>query len=413
MPDEATTNTDEKAKAKNRLWGLIADEVSGVGAGANRETDWVIMKTGEQSSEDASKAVWSTSYINDLPDSAFLLIESGGKKDDEGKTTPRSLRHLPYKDKDGKVDIPHTTNAIARAPQLKVEGLSQEDKEKLQERARAILEDASKSDAKKSADTDGEENPEMPDKEPVQIEKSEDMLDRARDILWSAMDKLKERFYPQDEAARESVLDAVITAVKGQSEVLMSDDTVEKASDIVAEALSEALKTDDVAKAIFAIGPRPVAPTAEPESEPAPEPVPEPESVKKEDTKDDSDVEKAGKKQMSNNRARKWRSTMAAMVKLLHEMDPSLEKEALWPAPAAKSDDNETPVEPEKSEVEKQNEALAAENARLKAEVAKAKRRPAPSNMQVVEEPTKPVEKNKFRINRMDINEGLGLLLHR
>lgn len=33
-----------------------------------------------------------------LPDSAFAYIEPGGKKDSEGKTTPRSLRHFPIHD---------------------------------------------------------------------------------------------------------------------------------------------------------------------------------------------------------------------------------------------------------------------------------------------------------------------------
>jgi hypothetical protein len=60
---------------------------------------------------------WTTEYINDLPDSSFAYIEPSGTKDGEGKTTPRTLRHLPYKDKDGKVDLPHLRNALARLPQ--------------------------------------------------------------------------------------------------------------------------------------------------------------------------------------------------------------------------------------------------------------------------------------------------------
>lgn len=62
-------------------------------------------------------ATWTAAYINDLPDSAFLHIEPGGAKDDEGKTTPRSLRHFPYRDSGGKVDLPHLRNALARIPQ--------------------------------------------------------------------------------------------------------------------------------------------------------------------------------------------------------------------------------------------------------------------------------------------------------
>jgi len=38
-------------------------------------------------------ASWTTAERNALPDSCFACIEAGGKKDSEGKTTPRSLRH--------------------------------------------------------------------------------------------------------------------------------------------------------------------------------------------------------------------------------------------------------------------------------------------------------------------------------
>jgi len=82
-------------------------------------------------------AVWTTKYINDLPDSAFLYIESGGKKDEEGKTVPRNLRHFPYKNVSGKIDLPHLRNAIARIPQS---NLPADIKDKLQAKARNILE---------------------------------------------------------------------------------------------------------------------------------------------------------------------------------------------------------------------------------------------------------------------------------
>lgn len=62
-------------------------------------------------------AEWTTAHVNDLPDSAFLYVEGGGEKDGEGKTTPRSLRHFPYKGADGKVDVAHLRNALARIPQ--------------------------------------------------------------------------------------------------------------------------------------------------------------------------------------------------------------------------------------------------------------------------------------------------------
>lgn len=82
-------------------------------------------------------AVWTTAYVNNLPDSAFFHISPGGEKDEEGKTKPRSLRHLPYKDADGKVDLPHLRNAIARAPQ--VNGLAPEKAKAIQARAQKML----------------------------------------------------------------------------------------------------------------------------------------------------------------------------------------------------------------------------------------------------------------------------------
>lgn len=81
-------------------------------------------KSGDEETELADKGVkkfakWTRAFINDLPDSSFAYIEKGGKKDKDRKTVPRSLRHLPYKDASGKVDLPHLRNAIARAPRVK------------------------------------------------------------------------------------------------------------------------------------------------------------------------------------------------------------------------------------------------------------------------------------------------------
>lgn len=59
--------------------------------------------------DEVERAAESTADQNDLPDSAFAYIEPGGKKDSEGKTTPRSLRHYPVNDK------AHADNAAGRA----------------------------------------------------------------------------------------------------------------------------------------------------------------------------------------------------------------------------------------------------------------------------------------------------------
>lgn len=42
-------------------------------------------------------------YVDNLPDSAFAVIKSGGTKDSEGKTAPRSLRMLPHHDDAGEI----------------------------------------------------------------------------------------------------------------------------------------------------------------------------------------------------------------------------------------------------------------------------------------------------------------------
>lgn len=85
---------------------------------------------------------WSTAYVNDLPDSAFLYIEEGGTEED-GKTTPRSLRHLPYKNAEGEVDLPHLRNALARINQVQDKdgnNLSAAVQERIRTTAQRILE---------------------------------------------------------------------------------------------------------------------------------------------------------------------------------------------------------------------------------------------------------------------------------
>jgi hypothetical protein len=44
---------------------------------------------------------WSKAFVENLPDSSFLVIDAGGDKDSEGKTFPRTLRHFPIKDETG------------------------------------------------------------------------------------------------------------------------------------------------------------------------------------------------------------------------------------------------------------------------------------------------------------------------
>jgi hypothetical protein len=91
------------------------------------------------------KAVWSTAFINDLPDAAFAWIEPGGKKDSSGKTTPRSLRHLPHHNasvksptENGSVDKPHLRAALSRVNQIPQAGRATAQRH-LQAHAKAVL----------------------------------------------------------------------------------------------------------------------------------------------------------------------------------------------------------------------------------------------------------------------------------
>jgi len=70
-------------------------------------------------------ADWTTKFVNNLPDNSFAVLAPGGKKDDEGKTVPRTLRFLPHHgmnvksgNEDDTVDIPHLRNALARVSQI-------------------------------------------------------------------------------------------------------------------------------------------------------------------------------------------------------------------------------------------------------------------------------------------------------
>jgi len=61
------------------------------------------------------EAEWTAAYINELPNSSFAVIEPAYL---DGKTEDKRCRHLPFKDKDGTVDLPHLRNALARMNQI-------------------------------------------------------------------------------------------------------------------------------------------------------------------------------------------------------------------------------------------------------------------------------------------------------
>ena len=73
--------------------------------------------TGGEASNRIKEAEWDIEYQNSLPDSAFAVISKGGEKDGQGKTVPRTLRHLPHHNAQGKLDVVHLRNALARLSQ--------------------------------------------------------------------------------------------------------------------------------------------------------------------------------------------------------------------------------------------------------------------------------------------------------
>jgi hypothetical protein len=94
-----------------------------------------------------AKTEASQAEQNNLPDASFAYIESGGTKDESGKTVPRSLRKLPFKNADGSVDLPHLRNALARLSQT--QGINAEDKTKIRARLESALAEANKACAPK------------------------------------------------------------------------------------------------------------------------------------------------------------------------------------------------------------------------------------------------------------------------
>lgn len=69
-------------------------------------------------------AQWTTAYVNALPDSSFAHVSG-------------DVRKLPYKDKDGKVDLPHVRNALARLNQT--QGISDDEKSKIRTKLQGAL----------------------------------------------------------------------------------------------------------------------------------------------------------------------------------------------------------------------------------------------------------------------------------
>jgi len=133
--------------AVNQDTGIVAAKGTDDWADAVFKAAAELDDVGGEQDDEVEKAARDTAYFNDLPDSYFLFVEPGGKKDAEGKTVPRTLRHLPFKDKNGNLDEARIRNAISRASQIKLKDgtrISEAKARQLQERARKLLEQVKK-----------------------------------------------------------------------------------------------------------------------------------------------------------------------------------------------------------------------------------------------------------------------------
>jgi len=104
----------------------------------NPDPQPVIDRISQRSVLDEDRTKWTTAFINSLPNGSFACVERAYTA---GKTADKNCRHLPFKDKAGKVDLPHLRNAFARVNQIKpvYKGDGAESKETLVARAQSTL----------------------------------------------------------------------------------------------------------------------------------------------------------------------------------------------------------------------------------------------------------------------------------
>ena len=139
-------------------------------------------------SERINAAKLSSKAINNLPDSDFAYISPGGTKDSEGKTTPRSLRHLPIP------DAAHVRNALARLNQTDIPAAAKKTAlSKIKRKAKELGVQVSKSDATsdKSKQEKLEKQEYRQDKEEVDSETLKERLKHHKDAVKNLEQEIK------------------------------------------------------------------------------------------------------------------------------------------------------------------------------------------------------------------------------
>lgn len=114
----------------------VAGDTVTVGTASPVDVQYVPMPASSKTSEEAPAMKTGADAVNDLPDSAFLYVETG-EHDEAGKTVPRSKRHFPFKNAEGVVDVDGLKTAIRTIPETKAPGCNPDT---LGARARRLLE---------------------------------------------------------------------------------------------------------------------------------------------------------------------------------------------------------------------------------------------------------------------------------
>jgi len=238
MLEKEYTCDEDKCWTNITKFNIIEFSLVEKGANPNcllTETE-AIKKGGENMAEtEIEAAKWTRKYINSLPDSSFAYIEPCYKR---GDTKNKNARHLPYKDKNGKIDLPHLRNALARVNQIKPI-CPDTDREEAIATARKVLEAAAKkvgigdystSEASEPSDTDMEDDT-MEEETDVEIKKEE-----AQEVEEMSVAELKEYVDEKLNAILEQIseLTQSIASIKDEmkSEEASVKDDVEKEDEL-------------------------------------------------------------------------------------------------------------------------------------------------------------------------------------
>lgn len=95
--------------------GLSVQSIDIVDRPAYQGRTRIIAMAAKKKETSPEKEKWGKEYVENLPDSNFLLIDRGGEKDLEGRTYPRELRHFPVKDDKGLYDKDKLREALVEA----------------------------------------------------------------------------------------------------------------------------------------------------------------------------------------------------------------------------------------------------------------------------------------------------------